>query len=193
MFLLRFFLFSMFFVTFAGHGQVFAARKPQKMEAPIPVVPMGMGNKPFDFIPPKKWQCIEDKEGLPSKVEVVFVGAGKKGFTPSINIATENTELSLEQYVALAKKYHESQPETLCRNLGPMQTKNDSAELLQINKRTQWGNVRFLQAALIREKKAYVITATCLEEDFASFYPQFLQSFQSFDLKGNQDIRGSLN
>lgn len=138
---------------------------------------------PFSFTPPKKWQCIADKEALPAKVMAIYIGTGKKGFTPSINIATEETEASLLEYINLAKQYHESQSETQCYNLGSYETKGGSLELLQIDKKTQWGNIRFLQGTLIAGKTAFVLTATCLEEEYSTYYPQFLQAFQSFNPK----------
>lgn len=143
----------------------------------------------FTLIPPKKWQCIEDKEALPLKVDVVYVGASKKGFTPSINIATEEVTTSLLEYCALARKYHESQPETKCHSLGSIESKAGAMQLLQIDRNTEWGDIRFLQASIIDQNIAYVFTATCLSEEYENYYAQFLQAIQSFDINhqlGNQ-------
>lgn len=134
----------------------------------------------YYVMPPKGWECINDKAQLPAKVELVLIGTGKGQFTPSINLATEKTELTIEAYIKLAKDYHESQGETLCRSLGTLETREGQAHLLQIDRKTGWGIVRFVQAALIKDGCAYVITATCLQEDFNEFASQFLKSIQSF-------------
>jgi len=143
---------------------------------------------PFFLTAPKKWQCIAEKEALPTKVMAIYIGSGKKGFTPSINVATEETEVALGDYINLAKRHHESQIDTTCYNLGSLETTSGNVELLQIDKKTQWGEVRFLQATLIKEKTAYVLTATCLEEEYAEYYPQFLQAFQSFNIKKSHSL-----
>lgn len=146
----------------------------------------------FSLIPPKKWQCIDDKEALPGKVDVVYVGVAKKGFTPSLNVATEVVKVPLSEYVALAKQYHESQPETKCYLLGTIESKAGVMQLMQIEKNSEWGNVRFLQAYFVEESpeglpkeepKAYVLTATCLEEEYGNYYAQFLQTVQSFEIR----------
>lgn len=138
--------------------------------------------KPFSMTAPKGWECIDDKKQLPAKVELVFIGTGKGQFTPSINLATENTEMTMQEYVKLAKQYHESQGETKCRSLGALDTKEGPAELLQIDRQTQWGPVRFIQASLIKQGTAYVITATCLQEDFNEFSSSFFKAIQTFTI-----------
>lgn len=134
----------------------------------------------FSIVPPKGWDCINDPEQLPQKVSVIYIGAGKTQFTPSINLASEETSLQPEEYLALAKSYHQGQGDTRCKQLGTVDTKAGKAQLLQIDRQTQWGDVRFIQAVLVRDKKAYVVTATCLQEEFSFLSPQIFKSIQSF-------------
>lgn len=156
----------------------------------MPLVPQQPKENPPSMTPqhhyalqaPKGWQCINDKKQLPSKVEMVFIGTGKGQFTPSINLATEKTEMTLKEYVDLSKQYHEGQGETTCRSLGTIETNMGSAHMLQIDRQTQWGTVRFLQASLIKNGSAFVITATCLLEDYNALSAQFIRSIQSFTI-----------
>lgn len=136
----------------------------------------------FSMAAPKGWQCISDKAQLPAKVQMVYIGTGKGQFTPSINLATEETSLGLEEYVKVARSYHESQGETSCHSLGSLQTPAGKAIVIQIDRNTQWGPVRFVQAALINNGNAYVITATCLLEDFNAFAAQFFKAIQTFTI-----------
>ncbi|NGX55423.1 MAG: hypothetical protein KR126chlam2_01058 [Chlamydiae bacterium] len=148
--------------------------------------------KPFALTPPKGWQYIKDKAQLPGKVELLFVGAGTTGqFTPSINLATEETLLPVEEYISLAKKYHESQGDTRCTPLGSLDTQAGPVQLLQIDRKTSWGDVRFIQASLINAGQAYVITATCLQKDFNSYCSPFFQTIQSFTIFGENARYGS--
>lgn len=136
----------------------------------------------FTMTPPKGWYCINDKKELPGKVQAVYIGNGNGTFTPSLNLATEKTDMQITEYVALAKKYHMSQGETKCQDLGTLKTKSGEAYILQIDRKTQWGDVRFIQASLIKDGIAYVLTGTCLNKEFSTLCPQFFQSIQSFTL-----------
>lgn len=130
---------------------------------------------------PSGWERIDDPSQLPEKVKVLFVGKGKGQFTPSINLACEESKVSVEEYTELAKKYHESQPDTVCNPIGKLETKCGSALLLQIDKNTAWGPLRFLQASIILDGNAYVITATATLEEYLALYPFFYQAIQSFE------------
>lgn len=133
--------------------------------------------------PPKGWDYIDDPEQLPQKVRFIYVGSGKSQFSPSINLASEETSLPLDEYLVVARSYHEGLSDTRCKSLGKIETRVGPAQLLQIDRPTQWGNVRFLQAIVVCEHTAYVITATCLQEEFASLSPQLFKSIQSFSIQ----------
>lgn len=134
--------------------------------------------------PPKGWECIDDPSQLPQKIKVIYVckGAGGSQFTPSINVACEMTAVSLKEYVMLAKAYHEGQGETSCKLLGKVKTAAGVAELIQIDRASQWGEVRFFQAMLLHEGEAYVVTATCLKNEFNIYSSQILKAIQSLNI-----------
>ncbi len=136
--------------------------------------------KYFSMTGPRGWNFVDDKTQLPGKIALIFVGEGKGGFTPSINVAMEETDMQISEYVKLAKEYHTDQTGTVCQSMGQVQTRSGMAEVLQIERGTQWGDVRFIQASLIQNGKAYVITATCLTEEFSQLAPHFFKSIQSF-------------
>ena len=135
-------------------------------------------------LPPKGWECINDPGQLPQKVKVIFVGSGQGNnpFTPSVNLAAESTTLSLKEYVAQAKAYHEGRAGTRCTVVGTIQTNAGPAQMLQIDRASQWGDIRFLQAIYIQDAEAYVITATCLKSDFGNLSSQIFKAIQSFSL-----------
>ena len=58
---------------------------------------------PISMIPPEGWECIHDPEQLPKKVKLVYVGSGTGPLTPSINVACEETTMTIKEYVTLAK------------------------------------------------------------------------------------------
>ena len=143
------------------------------------------GGEPYITHPPKGWECINDPSQLPQKVKVIFIGSGttKNPFTPSLNIACEETLLPTHEYLNLAKSYHEGQGKTHCALLGKLKTDAGGAELLQIDRASQWGDVRFIQAVLVQEGCAYVVTATCLKNDFSMLSSQIFKAIQSLRIK----------
>ena len=134
--------------------------------------------------PPKGWECINDPAQLPQKVRIIFIGSGQGNnpFTPSVNLAVESTVLSLKEYIAQAKAYHEGRAGTRCTVMGTIQTNAGPAQLLQIDRSSQWGDIRFLQAMYIEGTEAYVITATCLKSDFSTLSSQIFKAIQSFSI-----------
>lgn len=154
------------------------------------ISPMALwGNPPFPYLtsPPKGWECINDPAQLPTKVKVIFIGPGhgNSQFTPSLNVACEETRLPIDEYVSMAKMYHEKQAGTRCTPLGTINTPAGVARLMQIDRPSQWGDVRFIQAMLIKDGDAYVATATCLKSDFSVLSTQIFKALQSFNIDTN--------
>lgn len=135
------------------------------------------------LLPPKGWEAIEDPNQLPKKIRHIYIGKGTTTFTPSLNIACEETALPLIEYIKQAKSYHEKARGSRCAPLGQLNTKVGMAQVLQIDRNSQWGPIRCIQATLIVEGVAYVITSTCLKQEFAAFSSQLFKSIQSFQLE----------
>ncbi|MCB1180414.1 MAG: hypothetical protein KDK55_00125 [Chlamydiia bacterium] len=137
-------------------------------------------NDSFHLNLPKEWKKISDASQLPNKVVALYVGKKRGQFTPSVNLARETTELDGAAYAKLAKNYHENLPDTTCRPLGHIEIAENVTNLLQIDKETAWGGLRFLQATLVSNGTAYVITATAQVSEYASLYPLFYEAIKTF-------------
>lgn len=135
---------------------------------------------PF-FFPPSDWQCAQPKHRSPH-VQIGFVGKGSTDFCPSINLATEEVDISLKEYVKAVKGTHLSKSHTTWRDLGKFSMKAGEGRLTEIGEISPWGDVTMLQALFVKDTTAYILTAAVLKKDFPRFKEEILQSLQSFDL-----------
>lgn len=137
-------------------------------------------SQPF-FIPPKGWDVADPKAFSPS-VQIAFLKNTGKGFCPSMNLAVEETEASLSEYLKAVKAIHEQDKGTHWRSLGKVRTTAGLGQLTEIDATTPFGPVRLLQLIFMKEGHAYVLTAAALREEFSNFYKAFQDSFRSFVL-----------
>lgn len=144
---------------------------------------------PF-FIPPKDWEIV-DAHSLSPKVVIGFMEKDKKGFCPSMNLAIEKINVSLNEYVKAVKKLHEIDSNTRWRDLGNLKTPAGMARITEIDTKTKWGPVRMLQLILVSEGNAYILTAAAPKEDFSRLYPSLKKSFHSFTL--TEDLLSFVN
>ncbi len=133
------------------------------------------------FVPPKNWE-LADPRSLAPKVTVGFLTKPRHHFCPSMNLAIEKVQVSLQEYLQIVKTLHESSPHNRWRDLGKIQTKAGTAELTEIDTKNKIGPVRILQMILIQDQVAYILTAAALKEDLPLFYEDFLQAFRSFSI-----------
>jgi hypothetical protein len=133
------------------------------------------------FIPPSGWEIAQPKQ-LSAHVQVGFVGKGAADFRPSINIAFEDTDASLKEYVKAVKKIQTAQPNTQWRDLGKFPMKAGEGRLIEMTNPSSWGEVKILQALFIKDHKAYILTGAVLREEFSKFHGEFLKAFQSLTL-----------
>lgn len=133
------------------------------------------------FTPPPGWE-IADPKSLSSRVKIAFLKNTGKGFCPSINLAVEETDVSLYDYLKAVRAIHEQDRGNQWRALGKVRTEAGLAQLTEIDASTEWGPIRLLQLILIKEGRAYVITAAALREEFSNFYKDFQSSFRSMTL-----------
>jgi hypothetical protein len=133
------------------------------------------------FKPPPEWS-LADPSLLSKRVKIAFLGKGKKGFYPSINLTIEEVDVSLAEYVKAVKAIHERDPAKQWRNLGHFKTAAGEAVLTAIDTKNGWGPIRLLQLLFVKEKTAYILTACALKEDFPQFYQAFQPAFRSLTL-----------
>lgn len=139
------------------------------------------GNSFSFFIPPKEW-LVADPKMLSPRVKIGFLTKGKKEFCPSLNLATEKVDLSLEEYLKVIKTLHTQNKNNQWRDLGNFSTRSGMGHLIEIGTKTPFGQARLLQLIFIKDKTAYVMTASALKEEFAIYYQEFQKAFQSLTI-----------
>ena len=130
------------------------------------------------FYPPEGWQAALPKN-LSEHVQIGFVGEGTGGFHPSINLATEETDASLKEYVKAVKEIHLSQPNTTVRSLGKFCMKGGEGLLLEISAPSFWGPLTLLQAILVRDDIAYILTGAILKTQFLKLQQEVLGALKT--------------
>lgn len=133
------------------------------------------------FIPPAGWEIAQLKNPS-AHVKIGFIGQGSGEFRPSINLATEDVDVSLAKYVQAVKELHLSNPTAKWRDLGKLQMGSGPGRLTELSNTTPWGEIKILQAFFVKDEKAYILTAAVLREDFPKFQKELLKSFQSLAL-----------
>ena len=131
------------------------------------------------FTPPKEWMAADPKM-LSPRVKIGFLTKGKKEYCPSLNLAMEKVDISLEEYLKIVKTLHSKHKNTRWRDLGKFKTGAGMGHLTEIETKTTFGPARLLQLIFIKDKMAYVMTASALKEEFSSYYQDFQKAFQSF-------------
>ncbi len=133
------------------------------------------------FIPPPAWQGAQPKK--PSDfVQICFVSKESFSFRPSINLATEEIDVSLKDYVKAVKEIHSKEPGTKWRDLGKFSMKGGMGRLTEMTSQTPFGDTKILQAILVKENTAYLLTASALKKDFPSLQKEILASLGSLSL-----------
>ena len=131
------------------------------------------------FVPPKGWKMIEPSQ-LSSTTLIAFVAPSHEPFRASINLGSEKTNVSLQDYIEAVKKRFSSKREHEWKSLGYIKTQAGNAHLSSVETKHGFGQTTSLQAILSIDNTIYVMTALSLKEDFSSYYPVFLKTFESF-------------
>jgi hypothetical protein len=150
----------------------------------IPQAAESLSSSQCFFIPPKNWE-IADPRSLSPKVKIAFLKKGGNGFCPSINLAIEETDASLNEYLKAVKAIHEQDRRNHWRALGKVRTSAGLGQLTEIDSTTEWGPVRILQLIIVKEGQAYVLTAAALKEEIPTYYKEFQSAFRSFTLSND--------
>jgi len=136
------------------------------------------------FIPPDNWKLADPKK-LSPMVEVCFLGKGKTSFYPSVNIATEEIDISAKEYMSIVVKMHKNDPNIEFRALGKIKTKAATADLFELTTKTNFGLVKMLQMVVIKDKKVFVLTGSMHIDEFKTLSKSILRTFQSFQIVDN--------
>lgn len=134
------------------------------------------------FQPPGDWEIAHLKKPAP-EILVGFLGKGSSSvFRPSINLAVEEIDGTLKEYVKAVKEIHLAEPKIQWRDLGKFTTRAGEGRLTEISKPSAFGEMKIFQAMVVKENKAYILTAALLQEDLSKFRPAILESFHSLSL-----------
>jgi hypothetical protein len=136
------------------------------------------------FIPPDGWE-IADPRSLSPRIKIAFLKNTGKGFCPSINLAVEETSVSLSDYLKAVRAIHEQDRSNQWRALGKVRTEAGLAQLTEINSTSEWGPIRILQLIFLKDGRAYVLTAAALREEFSNFYKDIQSTFRSLTLSSD--------
>lgn len=129
------------------------------------------------FTPPAGWRNA-DGTALPENVKVMVVGKGSSDFPPSISLGTEEYKGSLKQYLKRVKEINASKGSEW-KDLGTLKTEAGNASLSQVDRKTEWGEVRMMHVILIKNGTVYIVTAASLREEFPKFYKDFFNALRS--------------
>ena len=133
------------------------------------------------FQPPLTWECAFPQKAS-QYIQIGFVGKGSTSFRPSINLAIEQIDFNLKQYIKAVKQIHESEPNTTWRDLGKFLTLSGEGRLTEITSLSPFGTIKMLQLILVKKNKAYIMTGAATKEDFLQCQHLFTTSFKSLTL-----------
>lgn len=134
------------------------------------------------FMPPQSWRFADSKI-LPAHVHVMVIGKGNEAYPPSINLATEEYEGTLESYLEIVRKINDV-PDSQWKSLGTIMTKAGEANLSQVETLSEWGEVKMMHTILTKDSVVYIMTASALKSEFPLFYKEFFASMRSLSIEG---------
>lgn len=141
------------------------------------------------FIPPQGWD-LADQTKLSPRVKICFLGKSSKNLLPSVNLATEEVDVSLKAYLDIVKKDCDNDPNTHWRDLGKYNTPLGEGRLTEREVKTEWGDSRQIQLIVIKDQTAYILTAGAHKEEFSRYYKDFEAVLRSLDVA--DDLTASL-
>ncbi len=136
------------------------------------------------FKPPKNW-VLADPASLSPLVKVGFLApnkTGRIGLRPSLNLAEEPIDCSLQEYLEIVKKLKQTSRHKEWSYLGTFETPAGPAALTQIDQPSPSGPMRLLQLIILKDKVAYILTAASLKNDFFEYLPLFHDTFRSLHI-----------
>src|SRR5207253_2333301 len=107
------------------------------------------------------------------------------GFRPSINYAVEETDVSLKEYIKSVKEIQMADSSSKWRDLGRFAMKGGTGRLTEMASQSAWGEIKILQAILVKDKKAHILTTAILKEDFPKYQKDLLAALQSLQFAEN--------
>jgi len=133
------------------------------------------------FYPPTHWLPV-DPNKLEKEVLVQYVSHGSNKIVPSINLAKENIPNSAEEYLQAVCAMYDKDAHITYHSLGTIKTRSGKAHLLELNLQANKKELTLLQAILIKDKTAYVLTGAAAVQDFTRYRPLYITSIRSMQI-----------
>lgn len=133
------------------------------------------------FTPPSGWEQAQLKTPSPY-VQIGFLGKGSTEFRPSMNLATEEVDVPLKEYIKAVKELQLEDPSVKWRDLGKLSMQAGTGRLIEMTNASPWGEMKILQAFFVSSGTAYILTASVLKEDFPAIQAELMKSFQSLNI-----------
>jgi len=135
---------------------------------------------PF-FVPPNEWECIQPQK-LDSYIQIAFLGKGQSDLRPSLNLAIEEVDLSLKEYLKSVREIHENEMKVTWRDLGPFTFKSGKGRLAEITTPSPLGDVKMLQGILVQDGFAYILTGAVLKQEFSFWQTSLINALHSLTI-----------
>lgn len=133
---------------------------------------------------PGGWLRMQAPETPPDmEILSMYVMDQNTGLRPNMNILTTPTDFSLQEFVREAREDWEALPGKVWQDLGLVKTNSGTAHLSQIDMETQWGDVRTIQAILVKKNHAVILTVQALREEFGEVQDLFFKTVRSLEVE----------
>lgn len=137
-------------------------------------------NNQFSINPPSGWTV--DSSGAYGTA-VILYGPVDSNFRINMNILVQATTMSLSAYVSSAKSQLAASLTNYALVSEGSTTIGGVAAYQLVNTFTQGSyNIKDSQYILVQNQKAYIITSTALQSNYATYQPSFDESAQTFKL-----------
>ena len=138
----------------------------------------------FSIQPPEGWTIQEDWFGA----IVCFIGPTEDDFAVNINIVSEETDMSLEEYVELSKQQIKDILNATIISGGSRTIKNHEAYEIVLTWTMGAHNLKQKQVYLIEKGRAYIITCTASQSNYDSYVSTFDESINTFEFLETGDL-----
>lgn len=132
------------------------------------------------IVMPAGWSVIDPQE-LPSTVKMLAAKKGKREIPLTLNLASEPTNRDLSGYLKIVKEINESEQQCW-QQLGYISTPAGAAHLSRKQIASKWGDVVLVHAILVKEKTAYIVTASGLKDEFQENYDAMMSAIRSLTI-----------
>jgi hypothetical protein len=136
------------------------------------------------FSEPKGYEIVNPK-AYTECIKIGFIKKKLNTFSDSINLATQITSLTLDEYIKEVEKTINEDNNSKWEKIGFLKTKNFNVYLAKIEKNTKFGKVKMLQMYYLENEIAYVLTLASLKEDFLNNLKEFNLVLDSFRLSSD--------